>query len=100
MMANPEANLLVVRRYERTLRNSCYAVLLWAIERLGVSDFWKATVSPLELTYIPTGQKIIFRGVDSGLKITSITVNRGVLCWVWVKFIGSCKTPLTFGTSF
>lgn len=83
MMANPEANTLVVRRYANTLRDSCFAVLNWAIERLGVSQFWKITKSPLEMVYLPTGQKILFRGLDDGLKITSITVSHGVLCWVW-----------------
>lgn len=85
LMANPEANLLVVRRFERTLRDSCFAVLQWAINQLGVSAYWKVTVSPLEMTYTPTGQKILFRGLDDPLKVTSITVKHGVLCWVWCE---------------
>ena len=84
MMAKPAANLLVVRRYGRTLKDSCFAQLRWAIDRLGVSQFWRATTNPMELTYEPTGQKILFRGLDDGLKITSITVAKGVLCWVWI----------------
>lgn len=63
LMAYPEANLLVIRRYERTLRDSCFAALQWAIQRLNVEKFWKITTSPLEMTYIPTGQKILFRGL-------------------------------------
>ena len=35
MMSSPAANLLVVRRYGRTLKDSCYAQLRWAIDRLG-----------------------------------------------------------------
>ena len=85
MMKHPQANLLVVRRNFRTLKDSCYSDLLWGIERLGVSHLWKDTVNPLELTYIPTGQKILFRGLDDGLKITSISVPKGVLCWVWIE---------------
>lgn len=85
LMAYPEVNLLVIRRYANTLRDSCFAVLNWAVECLGVSEYWKITKSPLEMTFIPTGQKIIFRGLDDGLKITSITVTRGVLCWVWFE---------------
>lgn len=84
MMAKPAANLLVVRRYGRTLKDSCFAQLRWAIDRLGVSEYWRATTNPMELTYEPTGQKILFRGLDDGLKITSITVAKGVLCWVWI----------------
>lgn len=85
IMKHPDANLLVVRRNFRTLKDSCYSDLLWAAARLGVAHLWKGTVSPLELTYIPTGQKILFRGLDDGLKITSISVPKGVLCWVWIE---------------
>ena len=85
MMQYPDANLLVVRKTERTLKDSCYKQLLWAINRLHVSAYWKATVSPLEITYIPTGQKIYFRGLDDPMKITSITVEHGVLCWLWLE---------------
>ena len=79
------ANGLVVRKTERTLKDSVFSDLRWSIERLGVTDFWKATTNPLELTYIPTGQKILFRGFDDALKITSISVPKGVLSFVWVE---------------
>ena len=85
MMLYPDANTLVVRKTERTLKDSCYADLQWAIHRLGVQDYWKTTVNPLEITYTPTGQKIIFRGFDDAMKLTSITVPRGVLCWCWIE---------------
>ena len=74
---------LVIRRYYNTHRDSTFAQLRWAINRLGVSHLWKATKSPLELTYIPSGQKIMFRGLDDPQSITSITVEDGHLCWVW-----------------
>lgn len=81
----PDANLLVVRKTFRTLKDSCFAELKWAIERLGVSNYFECKVSPLEITYRPTGQKIYFRGLDDPLKITSITVSTGVLCWLWIE---------------
>jgi len=74
---------LVIRRYYNTHRDSTFAQLKWAINRMGVSHLWKATKSPLELTYIPSGQKIMFRGLDDPQSITSITVEDGHLCWVW-----------------
>ena len=85
MMQYPLANTLVVRKTASTLKESCFAQLRWAIERLGVGAFWKSRVSPLELEYLPTGQKIIFRGLDDPLKITSITVAKGHLCWAWLE---------------
>lgn len=81
----PKANLLVVRKTERTLKDSCYTDLKWAMNKLGVAHLFKCTLSPLEITYIPTGQKILFRGLDDPLKITSITVEHGSLCWVWIE---------------
>lgn len=85
MMQYPLANTLVVRQTAASLKDSCYTQLRWAIDRLGVNAYWRARVSPLELEYMPTGQKILFRGLDDPLKVTSITVKHGVLCWGWLE---------------
>lgn len=85
MMKYPDANALVVRKVYATLRQSCYTDLLWAIDRLGVGKFWKDTTVPLMLEYIPTGQQIIFRGMDDAQKLASIMVRKGYLCWVWIE---------------
>jgi len=85
LMKNKHANLLVIRKVFRTVKDSCFTELKWAIKRLGVSHYWKITESPQEMTYIPTGQKIYFRGLDDPLKITSITVETGYLCWGWIE---------------
>ena len=85
MMKYPGSNTLVVRKVFRTLKDSCFTQLKWAINRLGVSHLWDVKESPLEMTYIPTGQKIYFRGLDDPLKVTSITVEVGYLCWMWIE---------------
>ena len=85
LMATPKANLLVVRKVEKTIRQSAFNQLLWAIHHLGVQDYWSYTVSPLEMTYKPTGQKIFFRGFDNPMGLTSITVANGYLTWVWIN---------------
>ena len=85
MMKYPNANTLVIRKTFRTIKDSCFTELKWAINRLCVQDYWKITESPLEMTYLPTGQKIYFRGLDDPLKITSITVEVGCLCWMWIE---------------
>lgn len=81
----PLSNALVVRRYANTIKDSCYTQLKWAIHRLGLDGYWRFKESPLEMTYIPTGQKIFFRGLDDSLKITSITCEIGVMCWLWLE---------------
>lgn len=73
---------LVVRRYFNTHRDSTFAQIKWAINQMGVAHLWKMTKSPMEMTYIPSGQKILFRGLDDPQSITSITVDDGYLCWV------------------
>lgn len=80
-----EANLLVVRKTYRTLKDSCFTELKWAIKRLGLENTWIPKESPLEIENIETGQKIYFRGLDDPLKVTSITVENGCLCWMWIE---------------
>src|SRR5699024_9920472 len=79
------SNLLVVRRYSNTNRQSTYTDLKWAANRLGVSQLFKFNESMPEITYVPTGQKILFRGLDDPLKITSISVDVGMLSFVWIE---------------
>lgn len=85
LITHEQANVLVIRKTYRTIKDSCYAQLKWAIHRLGVDGCFQCKESPLEITYIPTGQKIFFRGLDDPLKVTSITVETGVLCWLWIE---------------
>ena len=85
MMKYDKSNTLVVRKTYRTLKDSCFTDLKWATRRLEVEYLWEFKYSPLEATYLPTGQKILFRGLDDPLKITSITVDYGFLCWVWLE---------------
>lgn len=85
LLKYPQANYLCVRRYTNTIRDSIYADTRWAIHQLGLDEYFKCISSPLEITYVPTGQKILFRGLDDGLKITSITVPNGVLNFVDIE---------------
>ena len=85
MMKYKDANTLVIRKVFRTLKDSCYKELKWAAKRLKVEHLWDFTLSPLEATYKPTGQKIYFRGLDDPLKVTSIAVDNGYLCWAWIE---------------
>lgn len=85
MMRYPKANTLVLRRYFVDHKDSTFAQLQWAIDRLQVSHLWRAKQSPMEIIYLPTGQKILFRGLDKPQSITSITVKTGYLCWTWIE---------------
>ena len=78
-------NVLVVRRYFNTNWDSTRAQLIWAIDKLQVGNMWKIPKSEHTLTFMPSGQQIIFRGLDDPQSITSITSANGYLCWVWFE---------------
>lgn len=85
MMDDPEANAICWRRYQNTLQESVYEQLIWAIEALGVSHLWKSSLSPLRLTYKPTGQKILFRGCDNPNKAKSLKLRKGYFKYIWIE---------------
>lgn len=93
IMSDPEANGIVFRRYAATLRESTYAQVAWAIEELGASALWRGSVSPLQYTYLPTGQVITFRGLDDATKIKSIKPRRGVYRYVWFEEYSELTGP-------
>lgn len=85
LLKHPEANLVVVRRTYRTLERSAFSELKWAIKRLGVEEYFDFKSAPLEIIVKATGQRVFFAGLDDPLKLTSLTVSCGVLCWMWIE---------------
>ena len=85
LMRQPAANLLVVRRYFNGHEKSTFTQLQWAIDRLSVAHLWRPSRSPLGYTYLPTGQRIVFAGLDDPQSLASITMAHGELCWVWIE---------------
>ena len=79
IVANPNMHALVLRKVGNTLRDSVYAQYIWGIAELGMAAYWDAKVSPMELVFRPTGQKIMFRGADDPMKIKSIKVPFGYI---------------------
>ena len=79
LVGNPGTHALVLRKVANTIRDSVYAQYIWAIGELGMAAYWEAKVSPMEMIYKPTGQKIMFRGADDPMKIKSIKVPFGYI---------------------
>ena len=79
LVQHPGTHALVLRKVANTIRDSVYAQYIWAIGALGMAAHWEAKVSPMELIYRPTGQKIMFRGADDPMKIKSIKVPFGYI---------------------
>ncbi len=85
MKRNPDMHCLVLRKYGNTLKDSVYNQLIWAIEKLGLSSEFRATVSPMQIIYKPTGQTIYFRGLDDPLKVKSIKPKFGYIGILWFE---------------
>lgn len=85
MMQNAQANAMVIRKVGRYLEESVFEQLLWAIESLGVSHLWQPKYSPLGMTYLPTGQRILFRGADDPKKIKSSKLKHGYFAYIWFE---------------
>ena len=90
---NPTMHAVALRQVKDTLRDSVYATLVWAIGVLGFDEFFKCTVSPMEIEYIPTGQKIYFRGADDPGKIKSIKPQFGYIGIVWFEELDQYHGP-------
>lgn len=90
---NPQMHALVLRQVGNTLRDSVYNQLLWGIDLLGLGDEFEAKVSPMEITYKPTGQKIYFRGADDPNKVKSIKVPFGYIGILWLEELDQFKGP-------
>ena len=84
MMQYPMANTVCIRKSYNALKDSMFTDLLWAIDRLGVTDWWEVRRSPLELELKHTHQVILFRGLDKAEKLGGLTVRHGYLCWMWI----------------
>lgn len=93
MMRHPDTHAVVLRRKENTLRRTVYNQYIWAAGALGVGGKWKATVSPMELTYLPTGQKIMFFGLDDPGNLKSIKLPFGYVAYVHFEELDQFRGP-------
>ncbi|MCZ9312804.1 MAG: PBSX family phage terminase large subunit, partial [Methanocorpusculum sp.] len=85
IMQDPEANALVFRKVSNTIGTSVFEQIQWGIDALGVSHLWKSTTSPHKFTYKPTGQVILFKGLDKAKKIKSVKVAKGYFKYLWFE---------------
>lgn len=85
MMKDITANAVIFMKTRDSIRESVLEQIEWGIDILGVSDLWKTQYSPMSITYIPTGQKIIFRGVDNPKKVKAVKLKKGYFKYLWYE---------------
>lgn len=85
ILRRPGINAAVIRRVGATLRESVYEQILWAAGQLGIMHLFRARLTPLEIEYLPTGQRIVFRGADDPGKLKSIKLADGAFGCIWFE---------------
>ena len=85
VMQDQNAGAVVFRKVANTLRDSVYSQIGWAIDILGVTDLWRPCSSPLKYIYKPTGQEIVFYGLDDPKKLKSIKCKHGYFKFLWYE---------------
>lgn len=93
ILNHPDCHAAVFRKIGNTLRSSVYAQIRWAIAALGLTGKFRCTVSPMECTYIKTGQKILFFGLDDPGKVKSIKVPFGYIGIGWFEELDQFAGP-------
>lgn len=93
ILKDPQIHACVFRKYGNTLRTTVYAQVVWAIAQLGLTRKFRCTVSPMECVYIPTGQKIMFFGMDDPGKVKSIKVPFGYIGVDWFEELDQFDGP-------
>jgi phage terminase large subunit len=85
MIADPLANAIVFRRYQNELRDTVFGQIEWTATRIGISHLFKFQVSPMQIIYLPTGQKVVFKSADNPRKIKSINLGKGYIKYAWFE---------------
>lgn len=85
ILKDPEANALVFRRYQNELRDTVFGQFEWTAAKMGVAHFFKFQLSPMQIIYSPTGQKILFKAADNPRKLRSINLGKGYIKYAWFE---------------
>lgn len=86
MINNPGTHAMVFRKVGNTVQNSVRSQIVWAIYQLGLQDFFhipKTYSNPI--IYLPTGQQIIFFGLDDANKVKSVKLPFGYIAITWFE---------------
>ena len=85
IIKDPAANAFVFRRYQNELRDTVFGQFEWTASKMGIAHLFKFQVSPMQIIYIPTGQRIVFRAADNPRKLKSINLGRGYVKYAWFE---------------
>ena len=85
LLRDPQANAVCFRRYSNELRDTVYGQIAWVISKVGAEEYFKMQYAPMQIVYLPTEQKIIFKGADNPYKLKSINIGKGYVRFAWFE---------------
>ena len=85
LLRDPQANAVCFRRYSNELRDTVYGQIAWVISKVGAEQYFKMQYAPMQIVYLPTEQKIIFKGADNPYKLKSINIGKGYVRFAWFE---------------
>jgi PBSX family phage terminase large subunit len=85
IIKNSNSNAIIYRKVSDTLYDSVYTQILWAIDRLNLTNWFKYYKQPMKMVYLPTGQEIMFKGCDDPQKSKSIKPKKGYFGYCWFE---------------
>ena len=86
IMQNPNIHAVCFRKIGNTIQNSIFPQVQWGIDKLGLSSLFhipKTFSTPI--VYKPTGQRIMFMGLDDPMKVKSIKLPFGYIGITWFE---------------
>ncbi|HBF0311314.1 TPA: PBSX family phage terminase large subunit [Clostridioides difficile] len=91
-MVKYPVNTVCFRKVGNTIMDSVYEQLKETIEIFGLTHLFQFKKSPMEIIFIPRGNKFIFRGLDDPQKIKSIKSAKYPIAFAWFEEVAEIKT--------
>lgn len=85
ILSDHRRNILICRQNDNDNRQSTYENIWGCITDLGFEKLFTKSKNPLVIEYKPTGQQIIFRGLNNPTSLNSITFAHGYLTDVYIE---------------
>lgn len=77
ILSDNRRNVLIARQNDSDNRQSTFENICGCIVDLGLESVFKISKNPLTIEYAPTGQQIIFRGLNNPTSLNGITFAHG-----------------------
>ena len=86
IIQNPECHAICFRKIANTIQTSIFPQVVWGIHQLGLDDFFQIPKTySTPIVYKPTGQRIMFMGLDDPMKVKSIKLPFGYIGITWFE---------------